>query len=255
MVFTCAAALVFTAYDNRAVLASNIQALTQVLIGGTGRSTLASGSVLYGLGTSPVGLAANPSDATQALCGTNPPAFALTCAGAGGGSIAHTTNVLIGDGSGNAVSGGFAATGAGIVTLFSGCSGVFYLGADAACHTAAPVRTFGYAFGATDAGSALVAGGVGYFTLPFACTIQAWNISVDAGTVTFDIWKIATGSANPTVANTIVASAAPALSSGTAVHSTTLTGWTTSVVLNDIVGIDLKTVATAKFASLGVQCQ
>lgn len=63
------------------VLASSIQVLAVVAAGGTGRQSLTSGAVLYGLGTSPVGLATTPSDATQALCGTNPPAFSATCAG------------------------------------------------------------------------------------------------------------------------------------------------------------------------------
>ncbi|MES2034815.1 MAG: hypothetical protein V4466_11605 [Pseudomonadota bacterium] len=115
------------------------------------------------------------------------------------------------------------------------------------------VRSFGTTFGDT-AGSALTSGSVVYFTIPYACTISAWNITVDAGTVTFDIWKIATGTAIPTVSNTITASALPALSTGTALHSTTLTSWTTSVTANDIIGIQLKTVATAKYAELDVEC-
>jgi len=54
--------------------------------------------------------------------------------GGGGGTIGVTTNVLKGDNAGNAISAGFAATGSGIVSLFTGCSGVQYLGADGACH-------------------------------------------------------------------------------------------------------------------------
>lgn len=115
------------------------------------------------------------------------------------------------------------------------------------------IRSFGTTFGDTG-GSALSSGSVVYFTIPYACTIAAWNISVDAGTVTFDIWKIATGTAIPTVTNTITASAKPALSTGTSVHSTTLTGWTTSVSANDIFGIQLNTVATAKYAEIDIQC-
>jgi hypothetical protein len=117
------------------------------------------------------------------------------------------------------------------------------------------IRDFGTTFGDT-AGSALTSGSIVYFTVPYACTIAAWNITVDAGTVTFDIWKIATGSAVPTVSNSITASAQPAISSGTAVHSTTMTGWGagTTVTANDIFGIQLKTVATAKFAELDIQC-
>ena len=115
------------------------------------------------------------------------------------------------------------------------------------------IRSFGTTFGDTG-GSALTSGSTVYFTVPYACTITAWNATVDAGTVTFDVWKIATGTAIPTISNTITASALPAISTGTAKHSTILTGWTTSVTANDIFGINLNTVATAKYAELDLQC-
>lgn len=104
-------------------------------------------------------------------------------------------------------------------------------------------------------GSAMTSGKTVYFTVPYACTIRAWNITVDTGTVTFDVWKIASGTAIPTIANTITAAALPAISSGTAVHSTTLTGWTTAVSANDIFGINLNAVSGATQASLVMQCQ
>jgi hypothetical protein len=116
------------------------------------------------------------------------------------------------------------------------------------------IRAIGAGF--DGGGSALTSGStaVTYFTVPFACTIAAWNITVDTGTITFDVWKIATGTAIPTVANSIVASAAPAIATGTAIHSTTLTGWTTAVAANDIFGVNINTVATATKASLTLQC-
>lgn len=116
------------------------------------------------------------------------------------------------------------------------------------------IRSLGAGF--DGGGSALTSGSTStvYFTAPSACTIAAWNITVDTGTITFDIWKIATGTAIPTVTNTITASALPALSTGTALHSTTLTGWTTSVSANDIFGININTVASATKASLVIQC-
>lgn len=113
------------------------------------------------------------------------------------------------------------------------------------------VRAFGASF--DGGGSALSAGKTVYFTIPFACTIAAWNIAVDTGTCTIDIWKIATGTAIPTVSNSIVASAAPAISTGTAIHSTTLTGWTTSVAANDIFAINLKVVSGATFVNIVIQ--
>ncbi len=113
-------------------------------------------------------------------------------------------------------------------------------------------------FGAnfTNGGNALSSGAVTYFTLPYGCTIAAWNITISpADTATFDIWKIATGTAIPTVTNSIVASAAPAIASGTALHSTTLTSWTTTVTANDIFGIKLQAVGgTATQVTLNVEC-
>jgi len=119
--------------------------------------------------------------------------------------------------------------------------------------TPAGTRSFGTSFGDTG-GSALTSGSVVYRTVPYACTIAAWNITVDAGTATIDIWKIASGTAIPTVTNTITASALPAISTGTAIHSTTLTSWTTSVTANDIFAFQLKTVATAKYVEIDLQC-
>jgi hypothetical protein len=118
------------------------------------------------------------------------------------------------------------------------------------------IRSFGYSFGDPSASSALTAGPAvyGVFTVPYACTISAWNIAVDGGTATFDIWKTAAGSAIPAPANSIAPGALPSISSGTAIHSTALPGWTTAVFANDIVAINLNAVAGAKFASLVVEC-
>jgi hypothetical protein len=51
------------------------------------------------------------------------------------------------------------------------------------------LRAIGMAFGMTT-GSALAAGSTQYVTIPFACTIQQWDLTVDAGTATVDVWKI-----------------------------------------------------------------
>jgi hypothetical protein len=113
-------------------------------------------------------------------------------------------------------------------------------------------RAIGFAFDGT--GSALTTSNVGYYTVPFACTISAWSATVDTGTITWDVWKIATGTAIPTVSNTIVSGAPPAIASGTALHSTTLTGWTTAVSANDIFGFKISAVASATRASLVLEC-
>lgn len=115
-------------------------------------------------------------------------------------------------------------------------------------------HAFGASFYSSDGTSALTAGRTVYMVMPFACTIAAWSVTADAGTATVDVWKVATGTAIPTVGNTITAAATPALSSGTSVRSTTLTGWTTAIAANDIIAVNLKVVATATFVNLTVEC-
>lgn len=105
-----------------------------------------------------------------------------------------------------------------------------------------PLRTVGVSL--DGGGQALVTGQKGYVTCPFAGTITAWSITADTGTCTFDVWKIATGTAVPTVTNTIMGTK-PALSTGTAIRSTTRTAWTTSVSANDIFGFNLDAVSSA----------
>lgn len=117
------------------------------------------------------------------------------------------------------------------------------------------IRNFGGTF--DGGGVALVVGKTSYITVTFGCTIAAYNILVDAGTVSFDVWKVATGTAIPTVSNTIISGASYlAISTGTALHSTTTSSFTsTTVTANDIVGINLQaTSGVATYAQLVLQC-
>ena len=84
---------------------------------------------------------------------------------------------------------------------------------------------------------------------------MAWNILVDAGTCTITFWRIASGTAIPTVANTI-STAGVAISSGTAIHSTTLTDFTdTTLDKNDIIGVHLEAVATATLVNVVIEVE
>jgi len=95
-------------------------------------------------------------------------------------------------------------------------------------------------------GSAITTGKAKGFTVAsYTGTITAWNIVVDAGTATVKVWKIASGTAKPTSANSINTSGV-AISTGTAVRSTTLTDFTsTAVTAGDIFGFNIEAVATA----------
>jgi hypothetical protein len=138
-------------------------------------------------------------------------------------------------------------------------AGNYPLGVDAggnseSCTSLAPqkIRAIGYTF--DGGGAALTSGVTKYLTVPFACTISAWNIAVDTGTATIKTWKIATGTAVPTVSNTISTSGV-AISSGTAVHSATVTDFTsTAVTANDIFGFNLFAVSSATQVNFIIEC-
>ena len=114
-------------------------------------------------------------------------------------------------------------------------------------------RGISFTFG-DPTGSTLTTSEVSYVTVPFACTLGAWNILADAGTVTVKTWKVATGTAIPTSANSISTSGV-SLATGTAIHSTTMTDFTTTAVsANDIMAAAITAVSTAKFVNFTLQC-
>lgn len=83
-----------------------------------------------------------------------------------------------------------------------------------------------------------------------AGTITGWSITVDAGTATVEFWKIASGTASPTVANTINTSGV-AISTGTVIESTTVTDFTsTTITKGDIMICNVKTISGVKVLSV-----
>lgn len=98
---------------------------------------------------------------------------------------------------------------------------------------ASKVRTFGTTF--TNSGSTVSTGQSAPFRIPYACTISSWNISLaPSGTATISLWKIATGTAIPTVANND-STLGVSIASGTSVQSSTVTDFISpAVALNDL---------------------
>lgn len=81
----------------------------------------------------------------------------------------------------------------------------------------------------------------------FACTIISWTLLADAsGSITIDIWKDTYANFPPTDADSITASAVPAISSATNATSSTLTGWTTSISAGDVLKINVDSCTTIK---------
>lgn len=115
-------------------------------------------------------------------------------------------------------------------------------------------RVLGFSIGDVS-GSALTTSSVSPFlVVPFACTIDGYNLSIDAGTITVKFWKIATGTAVPTSSNSISTSGV-AISSGTAIQSTTTSDFTsTAVAADDILALAVTAVATAKTVTGELRC-
>jgi hypothetical protein len=116
-------------------------------------------------------------------------------------------------------------------------------------------RGISFSIGSPD-GSALSAASTTtrYVTVPFSCTISAYNLLVDAGTITVKFWKKATGTAIPTSSDSISTSGV-SIASGTAIHSTTVSDFTTTTVTqNDIMAMTVTTVATAKYVNGVLEC-
>jgi len=94
------------------------------------------------------------------------------------------------------------------------------------------VRTYKLELGVSST-SAITTGAKGRKTIPYTGTIVGWRLVADqSSTVQLDVWK--TNNAIPTVSDSIVASAYPALTAAELNSSTTLTGWTTSVSPDDV---------------------
>lgn len=106
--------------------------------------------------------------------------------------------------------------------------------------TNSKVRTIGFSVS-----SASLATGQqgGYVVVPVGGTITGWSICANAGTATVTTWKIANGTAVPTVANSISTSGV-SLATGTAIESTTVSDFTsTTVTAGDIFAFNLSAVS------------
>lgn len=87
--------------------------------------------------------------------------------------------------------------------------------------------------------------------VPFNCTITGVYLYADqVGSIVIDIWRDTHANYPPTVADTIVASAKPTISSATKASDTTLTGWTTALAAGDVLYFNVDSVAS--LTSVGI---
>lgn len=107
-------------------------------------------------------------------------------------------------------------------------------------------------------GAQVAASSVGYKRVVAACTIVGWSIEAKGSspTTTIDVWRVATGTSLPAVGNTIMGTK-PALASGNAIKSTTLTGWSpTALAADDILAANIDASNAANiWTSFTLYCQ
>lgn len=87
----------------------------------------------------------------------------------------------------------------------------------------------------------------GYMPVPFAGTIKKWMILGELvnGTITIDVWKRPYANYPPTSGQSITASDKPMIgpTASNKNSGTALTGWTTSVAVDDIFGFNVDAVS------------
>lgn len=89
---------------------------------------------------------------------------------------------------------------------------------------------------------------------PFDFNITRVSILADdVGDLELDIWKDTHANAPPTVADSIVASAPPALTNDQVYEDDTLTGWLTQVSVGDWLIVNVNSVTTVTEATLSIE--
>lgn len=89
-----------------------------------------------------------------------------------------------------------------------------------------------------------------YLIVPTSCTLTGVKLLADvSGSITVDVWTCTYANFNPgthpVVADSITASAVPAIASTYKYSDTTLTGWTTTIPAGNIIVCNVKVAATS----------
>lgn len=94
-------------------------------------------------------------------------------------------------------------------------------------------------------GSAITTGEKGHLRIPFKCEIKKVTLLADAsGSTVIDIWKDTYANFPPTDADTITAAAPPTLSTAQKSEDATLTNWTKTIAVDDILAFNVDSAAT-----------
>lgn len=112
-----------------------------------------------------------------------------------------------------------------------------------------------------DGGGAVIPTGLwhAYFEVPYACTITMGTLLADeSGSISIDVLKTSfanfdAGATHPVDADKISASAPLAISTSTKSQDGTLTGWTKSLSLGDIIGFNINSVTSIQRVTISLR--
>lgn len=117
---------------------------------------------------------------------------------------------------------------------------------------AAPERV-GVNFVMDGIGSVIPTGVQGFIEIPFACTIVSASLLADvSGSIVVDLWKDTYANYQPTVADTITASAKPTIATALKSQDTTLAGWTTALAQGDVLAVNINSITSITRCTLSL---
>jgi hypothetical protein len=146
--------------------------------------------------------------------------------------------------------------GAGAFAQLGGSSPMAFPVLNSSGQLVAGVGAIGFTIGDVTNSFPLATSELAYFTVPRACTISGYDLMIDTGTITVKFMKVATGTALPTLASNSISTNGVSISSGTAIHSTTVSDFTTTTVnAFDIMGMAITAVSGAHYLTAEVECK
>lgn len=109
----------------------------------------------------------------------------------------------------------------------------------------AKINTTGITFIIDGGGAVITTGEKGYVEIAFRMSIRGWTVVADqSGSIVVDIWKDSYANFPPTVADTITGTEKPTLAAAQRNQDLTLTTWTTTLAVGDILAFNVDSVAT-----------
>jgi hypothetical protein len=117
------------------------------------------------------------------------------------------------------------------------------------------IKTFGIVIDGGD--SAITTGIKGDLVIPYNLRILSWQILADqSGGIKIDIWKDNYANFPPTLADSIIGGGVYPTISGTVSNtSSSLTGWTTQILKDEILRFNVDTVSSIKRATLTLKAK